>query len=55
MLSTVRGGAVARAAGGSARSATSTRADQAASWKMIPSVIRSPEWTVATPWRIVVR
>jgi hypothetical protein len=27
----------------------------AASWKMIPSVTRSPECTVATPCRIVVR
>jgi hypothetical protein len=38
----------------SARSA-SRNGVHVASWKMIPSVIRSPEWTVATPWRIVVR
>jgi hypothetical protein len=27
----------------------------AASWKMIPTVTRSPAWTAATPWRICVR
>jgi hypothetical protein len=26
-----------------------------ASWKMIPSVVRSPECTVATPWRMLLR
>ena len=28
---------------------------QAASWKMIPRVVRSPPSTVATPWRIAAR
>ena len=28
---------------------------QMASWKMIPSVVRSPECTVDTPWRIATR
>ena len=30
-------------------------AAQAASWKMTPSVVRRPERTVATPWRMVAR
>jgi AcrR family transcriptional regulator len=30
-------------------------ARQAASWKMTPSVVRCPERTVATPWRMVAR
>ena len=31
------------------------QAGQAASWKMTPSVVRRPERTVATPWRMVAR
>ena len=31
------------------------QAGQAASWKMTPSVVRRPECTVATPWRMVAR
>jgi hypothetical protein len=50
---------VTRSPSASAAAALTSRCqapgNQAASWKMIPSVVRSPPSTVATPWRIAAR
>ena len=50
-----RGALRARARAPARRHRGERQAGQAASWKMTPSVVRRPECTVATPWRMVAR